>query len=106
MLAQAHKQLQSAANTIEQIVGVRTRQINMALRGVEVLTDAAEQLRIPSGEDENDEWRKADYADYIVIYLKNQTNSCAEDNTAYQPYGKDEDEAMRQINRKYCLILR
>jgi DNA recombination protein RmuC len=54
MLAQAHKQLQTADNTIEQIVGVRTRQINKALRGVEVLTDTTEQLLIES-EDENDE---------------------------------------------------
>ncbi|MDR1765931.1 MAG: DNA recombination protein RmuC [Lachnospiraceae bacterium] len=39
MLDQAHKQLQTADHTIEQIVGVRTRQINKALRGVEELTD-------------------------------------------------------------------
>jgi len=39
MLALAHKQLQTADNTIEQIVGVRTRQINKALRNVEELTD-------------------------------------------------------------------
>jgi DNA recombination protein RmuC len=37
MLALAHKQLQTADSTIEQIVGVRTRQINKALRGVEEL---------------------------------------------------------------------
>ena len=44
MLALAHKQLQTADNTIEQIVGVRTRQINKALRGVEMLTDADEEI--------------------------------------------------------------
>jgi DNA recombination protein RmuC len=44
MLAQAHKQLQTADNTIEQIVGVRTRQINKALSGVEVLNGTAEQI--------------------------------------------------------------
>ena len=54
MLAIAHKQLQTADNTIEQIVGVRTRQINRALRGVEVLTETGEQLLIES-EDEDDE---------------------------------------------------
>ncbi|GHU89262.1 hypothetical protein FACS1894202_07030 [Clostridia bacterium] len=60
MLAQAHKQLQTADNTIEQIVGVRTRQINKALRGVEViggdarLNDATEQVLLESGDD-NDE---------------------------------------------------
>lgn len=42
MLALAHKQLQTADNTIEQIVGVRTRQINRALRGVEILIDTNE----------------------------------------------------------------
>jgi DNA recombination protein RmuC len=52
-LALAHKQLQTADNTIEQIVGVRTRQINKALRGVEELTGAAEeQLLITSGDDD------------------------------------------------------
>jgi len=53
-LALAHKQLQTADNTIEQIVGVRTRQINKALRGVEVLTDTSEQLLIEA-EDEDGE---------------------------------------------------
>jgi len=46
MLALAHKQLQTADNTIEQIVGVRTRQINRALRGVEELNGAGGQLSI------------------------------------------------------------
>lgn len=44
MLAQAHKQLQTADKTIEQIVGVRTRQINRALRGVEELTESDSQV--------------------------------------------------------------
>jgi len=37
MLSQAHKQLQTADNTIEQIVGTRTRQINRALKEVELI---------------------------------------------------------------------
>ena len=41
ILAQAHKQLQTVDNTIEQIVGVRTRQINKVLRNVEVLSDTS-----------------------------------------------------------------
>jgi DNA recombination protein RmuC len=41
-LTLAHKQLQTADETIEKIVGVRTRQINRALRGVEVLTDGGD----------------------------------------------------------------
>jgi DNA recombination protein RmuC len=52
MIALAHKQLQTADDTIEKIVGVRTRQINRALRGVEELTEAEDaQLRIASQED-------------------------------------------------------
>jgi DNA recombination protein RmuC len=47
MLALAHKQLQTADNTIEQIVGVRTRQINKALRSVEELTESGGQA-LPS----------------------------------------------------------
>jgi DNA recombination protein RmuC len=53
MPAQAHKQLQTADNTIEQIVGVRTRQINRALRGVEELSDTTEQVFLEG--DLNDE---------------------------------------------------
>ena len=52
MLALAHKQLLTADKTIEQIVGVRTRQINRALRGVEDLTESGEQLAIESEDDE------------------------------------------------------
>jgi DNA recombination protein RmuC len=55
MLAQAHKQLQTADNTIEQIVGVRTRQINRALRGVEELTDDASSVKLIDLEGETDE---------------------------------------------------
>jgi DNA recombination protein RmuC len=52
MIALAHKQLQTADDTIEKIVGVRTRQINRALRGVEELTEVEDaQLRIASHED-------------------------------------------------------
>ena len=53
MLAVAHKQLQTADNTIEQIVGVRTRQINKALRGVEEFPATGEQLLIESGDNED-----------------------------------------------------
>lgn len=56
MLALAHKQLQTADNTIEQIVGVRTRQINKALRGVEELTDTNEEPQLlMDSEDDGDE---------------------------------------------------
>jgi DNA recombination protein RmuC len=52
MIALAHKQLQTADDTIEKIVGVRTRQINRALRGVEELTEVEDaQLRIALHED-------------------------------------------------------
>jgi DNA recombination protein RmuC len=55
LLALAHKQLQTADNTIEQIVGVRTRQINKALRNVEELADTVSpQLLIESGEDSDE----------------------------------------------------
>ena len=40
VLTQAHKQLQTVDNTIEKIVGTRTRAINKALRNVEELGDA------------------------------------------------------------------
>jgi len=53
-LALAHKQLQTADNTIEQIVGVRTRQINRALRGVEVLPGTSEQLPVEPGDDDDE----------------------------------------------------
>ncbi|MCL2082044.1 MAG: DNA recombination protein RmuC [Oscillospiraceae bacterium] len=49
ILALAHRQIQTADNTIEQIVGVRTRQINRVLRGVELLTDTNEQLAAEPG---------------------------------------------------------
>ncbi|MDR1571869.1 MAG: DNA recombination protein RmuC [Clostridiales Family XIII bacterium] len=41
LLSQAHKQLQTVDNTIERLVGTRTRAINRALRGVEELGEAA-----------------------------------------------------------------
>jgi DNA recombination protein RmuC len=53
-LTLAHKQLQTADETIEKIVGVRTRQINRALRDVEVLTDGGDG-RLLLGEEEEDE---------------------------------------------------
>ena len=54
MLALAHKQLQTADNTIEQIVGVRTRQINKALRGVEELSGEDGQLLIEAADSGDD----------------------------------------------------
>ncbi|MDR0821250.1 MAG: DNA recombination protein RmuC [Oscillospiraceae bacterium] len=39
ILDKAHKQIQTADKTLEEIVGVRTRAINRSLRGVEVLSD-------------------------------------------------------------------
>jgi DNA recombination protein RmuC len=53
LLAQAHKQLQTADNTIEQIVGVRTRQINKALRGVEELTETPDEQPLIEPEDDD-----------------------------------------------------
>ena len=48
--------LDCCSNTgIEQIVGVRTRQINRALRGVEELTDTSENLLLIESEEEDDE---------------------------------------------------
>jgi DNA recombination protein RmuC len=51
-LTLAHKQLQTADETIEKIVGVRTRQINRALRDVEVLTDGGEGKLLLAGEED------------------------------------------------------
>jgi DNA recombination protein RmuC len=41
MLAKAHKQIQTADKTLEEIVGKRTKAINRTLRGVEELAEAA-----------------------------------------------------------------
>ena len=45
LLGQAHRQLQTADNTIEKLVGTRTRAINRALRGVEELGDVQESTK-------------------------------------------------------------
>ncbi|MCL1808054.1 MAG: DNA recombination protein RmuC [Oscillospiraceae bacterium] len=47
LLSQAHKQLQTVDNTIERLVGTRTRAINRALRGVEELS---EPYQLPESE--------------------------------------------------------
>jgi DNA recombination protein RmuC len=39
LLDKAHKQLQTADKTLEEIVGKRTRAINRTLRGVDTITD-------------------------------------------------------------------
>lgn len=46
LLSQAHKQLQTVDNTIEKIVGVRTRAINRALSDVEELSETGSQLQL------------------------------------------------------------
>jgi len=51
LLQQAHRQLETVDKTIEQIVGVRTRQINRALRGVEELSDISGVPQIAETED-------------------------------------------------------
>ena len=51
LLQQAHRQLETVDKTIEQIVGVRTRQINRALRGVEELSDTSGVPQIAETED-------------------------------------------------------
>jgi DNA recombination protein RmuC len=51
VLTQAHKQLQTADNTIETLVGRRTRAINRALRGVEGLSEPVTALALEAGLD-------------------------------------------------------
>ena len=46
MLSQAHKQLQTVDNTIEKIVGTRTRAITRALRDVEELSETSAPLTL------------------------------------------------------------
>ena len=46
LLTQAHKQLQTVDNTIEKIVGVRTRAINRALSDVEELSETGSPLQL------------------------------------------------------------
>ena len=53
LLNQAHKQLQTVDNTIEKLVGTRTRAINRALRGVEELNGTNEAM--PLFEADSDE---------------------------------------------------
>jgi DNA recombination protein RmuC len=56
LLSQAHKQLQTVDNTIEKLVGKRTRAINRVLRNVEELSDTSSQLQqIEAEEADNDE---------------------------------------------------
>jgi len=56
LLSQAHKQLQTVDNTIEKLVGTRTRAINRALREVEVLTEAAVPLALEAERISDDEY--------------------------------------------------
>ena len=42
MLEKAHKQIQTADNTLAEIVGRRTRAINRTLRGVEELSNTTD----------------------------------------------------------------
>ncbi|MDR0531797.1 MAG: DNA recombination protein RmuC [Oscillospiraceae bacterium] len=55
VLAQAHKQLQTADNTIETLVGRRTRAINRALREVEELGEPAAPLALEPERFDDDE---------------------------------------------------
>jgi DNA recombination protein RmuC len=60
VLMQAHKQLQTVDNTIEKIVGTRTRAINKALRNVEELGGTEPQpLAAAEKEDDDDEGLRA-----------------------------------------------
>jgi DNA recombination protein RmuC len=56
VLTQAHKQLQTVDNTIETIVGRRTRAINKALREVEELGEAAAPLALEAERFDDDEY--------------------------------------------------
>ena len=51
MLNTAHKQLQTADNTIEKLVGTRTRAINRALRGVQEIGETSEQSLLEMAEE-------------------------------------------------------
>ncbi|MCL2085123.1 MAG: DNA recombination protein RmuC [Oscillospiraceae bacterium] len=51
LLSQAHKQLQTVDNTIERIVGTRTRAINRALRDVEELNETNDRPRLTEAEE-------------------------------------------------------
>ncbi|MCL2698792.1 MAG: DNA recombination protein RmuC [Defluviitaleaceae bacterium] len=55
LLDTAHKQLQTVDNTIEKIVGTRTRAINKALRNVEILDGESGEELIESEEADADE---------------------------------------------------
>lgn len=56
LLSQAHKQLQTVDNTIEKLVGTRTRAINRALRGVEELVEPTSPLALEAGRFDDDEY--------------------------------------------------
>jgi DNA recombination protein RmuC len=55
MLDKAHKQIQTADKTLEEIVGKRTRAINRTLRTVEELSETGTQQLIEDSEVESDE---------------------------------------------------
>jgi DNA recombination protein RmuC len=56
ILTQAHKQLQTVDNTMETLVGRRTRAINKALRGVEELGEAPIPLSLEAERFDDDEY--------------------------------------------------
>jgi len=55
ILDKAHKQIQTADKTLEEIVGQRTRAINRTLRSVEELSGPEKDLRLDLPEADNDE---------------------------------------------------
>jgi DNA recombination protein RmuC len=55
-LEKAHKQLQTADKTLEEIVGTRTRAINRTLRTVEELSEPENISLLEDGEENNDDW--------------------------------------------------
>ncbi|MDR3270004.1 MAG: DNA recombination protein RmuC [Peptococcaceae bacterium] len=55
MLDKAHKQIQTADKTLEEIVGKRTRAINRTLRTVEELSETDTPLQIESAKDDDDD---------------------------------------------------
>ncbi|MEL7608822.1 MAG: DNA recombination protein RmuC [Bacillota bacterium] len=56
MLDKAHKQIQTADKTLEEIVGKRTRAINRTLRTVEGLSEAGTSLIVAAAKEDDDEY--------------------------------------------------
>jgi len=55
MLEKAQKNIQTASNQIDEVMGKRTRAIQRRLKDVEVLSDTESQLLIPDSLDNGDE---------------------------------------------------